>query len=112
MTRTNNLTTQTTHSASLAKRILLGAGLALILIAFFLLQAGEPNPAWPKFWMIRPLIIVTLAGAMGALFYHLMDPLRNMGGWRKISVNILCLIVYVIALWLGTVLGLDGTLWD
>lgn len=112
MTQTNNLTTQPIHSSSLSKRMLLGVGIALILITIFLLGVGEPNPAWGKLWMIRPLIIVSLAGAMGGVFYYFMDHLRYQGGWRKTLAYILSLIGYIIALWLGTVLGLDGTLWN
>ena len=112
MTPTKNLTTQLIHSSSLGKLMLLGAGISLILITIFLLGVGEPNPAWGKLWMIKPLIIVPLAGAMGGVFYYFMDHLRYQGGWRKALAYILSLIGYIIALWLGTVLGLNGTLWN
>jgi hypothetical protein len=61
--------------------------------------------------MLKPLIIVPAAGACGGLFYHLMDFLRRKGGWKKIAANLLSLVVFVVGLWLGAVLGLDGTLW-
>ena len=112
MTHKSHSTTSSLHSASLSKRMLQGAGIALILITIFLLTAGKGDPAWPKFWMLRPLIIVPLAGACGGGFYYFMDHLRHHGGWRKALAIILSLIVYLFALWLGTVLGLDGTYWD
>ncbi|HTF27465.1 MAG TPA: hypothetical protein VK625_01405, partial [Flavitalea sp.] len=74
--------------------------------------ARDPDPDWGKLWIIKPLIVVPLAGALGAVFYYFMDNLRYQGGGRKISAEILSLIVYVIVLWLGVVLGLDGTWWD
>jgi hypothetical protein len=49
---------------------------------------------------------------LGGAFYYLMDHLLYKGGWRKPMVYILSLIGYIIALWFGTVLGLDGTLWN
>ena len=112
MTQTKDLTTTPIHGASLSKRMLQGAGIALILIIIFLAGAGKPNPAWPKLWMIRPLLIVPLAGSMGGVFYYFMDHLRYQGGWRKVLAYILSLAGYIIALWLGTVLGLDGTMWN
>ena len=112
MTQTNNLLTQPINWISLGKRMILGALIALILISIFLLGAGEPNPAWGKLWMIKPLIIVPLAGSMGGVFYYLMDELSYQGGWRRILTNILSLIVFIIGLWLGTVLGLNGTYWN
>ncbi len=63
MTQSSNLTSQP-HQISLVKRMLAGAGMGLLLISLFLLSAGEPNPEWGKQWIIRPLIIVPLAGAL------------------------------------------------
>ena len=112
MTQQNELTTQPIHPATSTKRMLQGAGIALILIIAFLASSGEPDPAWPKFWMVKPLIIVPLAGAMGGLFYFYMDYLGHRGGWRKVLAIILSVVVYLIGLWMGTVLGLDGTMWN
>ena len=109
---TNNLTIQPIHPASLAKRMLLGAGIALILITIFLLGVRETNPAWGKLWMIKPLVIVPLAGATGGLFYYFIDNVFNQGGWKKALTIILSLLIYIIGLWLGFVLGLNGTLWN
>jgi hypothetical protein len=41
-----------------------------------------------------------------------MDHFRARGGWIKIVANIVSLLGFIIALWMGTVLGLDGTLWN
>jgi hypothetical protein len=112
MTQRNESQTQPIHTASLGKRMLQGAGIALILITIFLFGAGEPDPGWPRLWMLRPLVIVPLAGAMGGVFYYYMDHLRYQGGWKKALAIILSLMVYIIGLWLGTVLGLDGTMWN
>jgi len=100
------------NPALLTKRALIGAGIALLLMALFLLNVDEPNPAWPKLWFIRPLIIVQLAGAAGGAFYHIMDSNTSRKGWGRLLAIVISLIVYIIALWLGSVLGLDGTLWD
>jgi len=100
------------RSNLIAKRMLVGATLALILIAVFLYGVKNADPAWGKLWFLRPLIVVPLAGAMGGLFYHLMEGLRQRGGWSTIAANIISLLVYLFILWIGTVLGLDGTLWD
>lgn len=97
---------------ALAKAMLLGAGIAFILIALFLLGAGEPNPEWPEYWFIRPLIIVPIAGAMGGAFYYFMTLLASEGGWKRVLTIVGSLIGYIVVLWLGTVLGLDGTMWN
>lgn len=112
MTQNKNLTTLQIHPAPLGKRMLFGAGIALILISIFLLGVDNPKPEWGKLWMLKPLIIVPLAGAMGGIFYHFMDHLRYQGSWQKAAAYVLSFIGYVIVLWLGTVLGLNGTLWD
>ena len=112
MTQNNELRTQPTPPASLAKPILIGAGIGLILISIFLSGVDDPNPEWGKYWMIRPLVVVTLAGACGGAFYYFMDLLSSQGKLNKTVAVLLSLVVYVIGLWMGTVLGLDGTLWN
>lgn len=112
MTRRDESQNQPVHVASVGKRMLVGAGIGLTLISFFLLGAGEPAPHWPTLWWIRPLLVVPAAGALGGLFYYNMDPLRAQGGWRTAFAYILSLLVYLLVLWLGTVLGLAGTMWD
>lgn len=89
----------------------IGGAIGLTLIAIFLFGV-ESDPAWPEYWKIRPHIVVTLAGAGGGALWYFMNPLRRMGGWMWIVANFVSIIGFIIALWLGTVLGLDGTLWN
>jgi hypothetical protein len=112
MIQGNELQNRPIHPASVGKRMLQGAGMAFMLIIFFLVGVGAPDPSWPKLWMIKPLIMVPLAGALGGVFYYNMDPLRYQGGGRGTLAYILSLLVYLLVLWLGTALGLNGTTWD
>lgn len=108
----NNQSTQPLHPKPLLYRVLAGALIGLVLIALFLLSVKADNPAWPKYWKLRPLLIVPIAGGMGGVFYYFMDHFRASGGWIKTAANIVSLLGFMIALWMGTVLGLDGTLWN
>jgi hypothetical protein len=92
--------------------MLLGALIGLILISAFLITAGEPKPEWSKFWRIRPLIIVPLACACGGAFSYFMHHITYPGGWKRVLGIILSAIIFIIGLWLGTVLGLAGTYWN
>ena len=96
----------------MTKRALIGAGIALLLMALFLVGVDELEPHWPKLWFIRPLIVVQLAGAIGGAFYHIMDTEMPRKAWGRILAIVISLIVYILAFWLGSVFGLDGTLWD
>ena len=62
--------------------------------------------------MIRPLILVPFAGAMGGLVSFFMVQLADLNGWNKVLVNIFSVLVFIIGLWMGIVLGLNGTMWD
>lgn len=79
-------TTQPEQHGSLTKPMLAGGAIALILIAIFLLSAGESNPEWPKLWKIKLLVIVPLAGAMGSVFYYLIHHLSSIGLNKTIAV--------------------------
>ena len=111
MTQQNESQNQPIHPVSFVKPILVGAGIALLVISFFVFGVDEPHPEWGKFWMIRPLIITPLAGAVGGAFYSLMDYQSSRGFNRTLAI-LLSIVVYFIGLWLGVVLGLDGTMWN
>jgi hypothetical protein len=111
MTTKNNFTTPQINTASLGKHILAGALIGLTVIGAFLISAGEPNPEWGAYWRIKPLIMVPLAGATGgAIFYFMTN--RFPGGVARVIAAIFSVIVFIVGLWLGTVLGLNGTYWD
>jgi H+/Cl- antiporter ClcA len=93
-------------------RMLIGAVIALTVILIFVLGVDTPNPSWHKTWWVRPIIITPLAGAGGGLFFHFMYELGKNATWKKIVFRFIGIVAYIIALWLGTVLGLAGTLWD
>ncbi len=93
-------------------RMLAGAGIGLILISLFVFPIKDPNPAWGKFWMDRPLIVVPIAGAMGGLCNYFLIHFRYFIGINKIVAMILSAIVFIVGLWMGVVLGLVGTLWN
>ncbi|WP_428663107.1 potassium transporter KefB [Runella sp.] len=107
----NSNVVQPFYLNSLTKRMLTGAGIGLLLISLFLAGVNHPNPAWGKFWMVRPLIIVPLAGAMGGLCNYFIFRFRSLVGLNKAIAAIVSVIVFIIGLWLGIVLGLVGTLW-
>ena len=111
MTQTNNSTSQP-HQGSLLKRMLLGAAIGLCVIALFIFPGGEPNPSWGSLWMVRPLIVVPLAGAMGGLCNFFILHYHTQFGIHKIIAVIVSVFVFVVGLWLGIVLGLDGTMWN
>lgn len=96
----------------LIKRALIGASINLFLISFFLVGADYRDPSWPTLWFIRPLIVVPFAGAVGGVVFHLKDYISKVLEWNKGIVTVLCLLIYIFGLWMGMVLGLDGTYWD
>lgn len=103
---------QHAYPGILVKRMLLGAGLGLAVIGFFLLSVEHPDPSWPSSWMVRPLIVVPLAVAGAGLCFHFLDKYRYEHHWNKTVITILGFVGHLIALWMGMVVGLDGTLWN
>jgi hypothetical protein len=95
---------------ALITRMALGALIGLALISLFLMGA-ETKPEFPSYWRARPLIIVSFAGAVGGAFYYFMASRFN-SGTPRIIATIISLIVFIIGMWLGSVLGLAGTYWD
>ena len=98
--------------ATLARRMILGGGVGLFLIILFLSTADGNDPAWGRYWWIRPLVIVPLAGATAGVVYYLLDLLAQHRGWNRIIMGMFGFVLLFIALWLGSVVGLDGTYWN
>ncbi|MFT3687372.1 MAG: hypothetical protein QM783_21030 [Phycisphaerales bacterium] len=89
----------------------IGGIVAFVLIAAFIFPT-ETKPDWPEFWRIRPLIITPLAGAAGGACNYFIVGWFNQNGWNKAFAYSLSLMVFLIGLWMGIILGLDGTLWN
>ncbi len=112
MAQEDNIKTHPIHPSTLGKRMLVGAGISLLISLFFVLGVDDPKPEWHALWIVKPLLIIPAAGALGGAFFHFMDHLRYEGGWRLILANVLSVLVYLVVVWLGIVLGLHGTMWD
>lgn len=112
MVHTQNPQRPVSPAGSLAPVMLLGAGFALLAISFFVFGVDNTPPEWGRFWMIRPLIVTPLAGAIGGAVYHFLDHLRAGGKISRNVAVVLSLVIYLVGLWMGIVLGLAGTMWD
>lgn len=109
---TQHYADQQNASQSAAKKMLVGASAGLVLVATFLLMANNSNPAWGKLWMLRPLIIVPLAGAMAGLCNHLLLVFHRSIGLHKTIAVIISIIIGLVGLWMGFILGFAGTMWN
>jgi hypothetical protein len=100
-------------SPLLWKRVWVGAGIALLLITLFIFPSIlHPKPEWKSYWMLRPLLVVPIAGGVAAAIVHQLLGWQARHKWPKLLIYFICFLGYLIALWMGTVAGLDGTLWD
>jgi len=103
---------QLLFSKTLIKRALQGAGIAFILISIFILGtlAGDIKAGS---WIFIPITAVTVGGGFGGAFYSFMDLFRHHGGWKKVLVNIISVLVYFLALYLSLILALNAMgLWN
>ncbi|MGV3539360.1 MAG: potassium transporter KefB [Rufibacter sp.] len=111
MSQEHNPTAMPTHSISFIKPVLVGAGIAFLVISFFVFGADYTKPEWGEFWRIKPLVVTPLAGALGGACYAFLK-YQSSRGLNKTLALILGVLIYVIGLWMGVVVGLDGTMWD
>ena len=112
MTSHNFVKTQSLDTTTVFRRMLICWIIGLAVISFFIFGVDQPHPEWRDYWRIRPLIITPLATAMGALLFNAADVIRPTNDWARILVWFGSFLGFVVALWLGIVLGLDGTMWN
>lgn len=89
-----------------------GALMGLIIIALFVFPVTNPKPEWGTFWQIKPLLLTPLVTACGGAIFYFIKQWFLQKGWNSILAIVLGAVVFFISLWLGIVLGLNGTLWD
>lgn len=101
-----------TSPSSLAKSMLIGVIIAVLLMVLFLSGVQNADPSWGEYWKIRPLAVITFAGLMGGLCFYLITLYFANKGWNKFLAILISICVYIFGLWIGSVLGFDGTLWN
>lgn len=98
--------------ATLKKRAIIGATIGLVITFIFIISADKADASWSKLWFIKPLVLTPLATAVGGAFYYYIEQLFFFNGWKKALAIIIGLIGFVVSLWLGMVLGFNGTYWN
>lgn len=93
-------------------RVLAVAAVAVMIIVFFVSGVNDPNPSWGQYWMVRPLVLVPLAGAGGGAVFHASRIIIRGEGLKNGLALLVGVLAYIVVLWMGIVIGLDGTLWN
>lgn len=96
----------------LLKKMVPGALIGLALISFFIFSVDNPDPTWGNNWRVRPLILTPLVSAFGMLAFLLKDYIQPKTAGGKITVFLISTLAFIISLWMGIIIGLDGTLWN
>jgi hypothetical protein len=112
MTNQSNFTAGPIDKTSLAKHLIIGLVIGFAVISFFVFGVDYVKPEWGEYWRIRPLIITPLAGAAGGAVFYFMDYIGKQRGWSKAGIIAMSTVVAFVGLFIGVVLGLDGTMWD
>lgn len=112
MTALHHTTKEPINRKTLAVWMLLGALPAVSLMSLLVFGVDDPKPEWGPYWVIRPLVVITFAGATGGACLYFINRFFGNGVGRRIAAVVLSTIVYLFGLWMGTVIGCDGTLWD
>lgn len=94
------------------KSFLGGAIIGVTLVALYLAGADAPDPDWHALWWLRPLIVVGLAGAAAGFCFNVLTVWQTRNGWSRWPIYLLSALIALVAIWLGFVLGFNGTYWN
>jgi hypothetical protein len=87
----------------------LGASAPLALLLFIILTKEDVFESW----MLVPLTLIPLGGAVGGLFFYLMGFVWFPTGNKKLIAVIFSTIIYFVVLWLSAVIAFNFTgHWD
>ncbi len=88
-------------------RIVLGAGLAAILLTILFLLPGSRQVGTGG-WMLFSYLVVLTAGALGGLIYDSMQPMRDKGGIYFFLGITISILMYAVLLLLSSMMALNG----
>ena len=108
-----NQTMGTINKLSLAKAVIAGAIAGLLVISLFIFRLEGPAPEeWGKLWRLKPLLLTPLICAFGGACCYFVMHLSARGVIPKALAVILCVLGSIFTIWMGIVLGLNGTMWN
>lgn len=88
---------------------LLGASAPFSILLFIILTKEEVM----ELWMLVPLILIPMGGAVGGIFFYLMGFIWFPKGNQKLIAIIFSTILYFIAIWISSILAFNFTgHWD
>lgn len=88
---------------------LLGAFAPFSLLLFIILTKEDVLESW----MLIPLILIPLGGALGGIFFYLMGFVWFLTGRKKLIAIIISTILYFVAIWMSAVIAFNLTgQWD
>lgn len=102
----------TLHFSNALKFAIAGAVLALVLISILVFTVPNPNPEWGKYWYIKPLLITPFITSISGVCFYFINTKKTQSRLLNLLIFLSSVLVLFFFLWIGTVLGLDGTLWN
>ncbi len=112
MTQRNISNATRNNPAAYALPMIIGGTIAFIMICMLVFSVKEPRPEWGSYWKIQPLVVAPVVGALGGLFYFLVNYLGAKWGLNKYLTIVLGVLGLIISLWMSIVFGLHGTMWN
>lgn len=97
---------------AILQNMIFGFVIGLIMICAMVFSVNDPDPAWGVYWKIRPMIVTPVITAFGACSFFLKNIVHPKEASMKLLIFILSLLGFIMSFWIGTILGLDGTLWN
>jgi hypothetical protein len=108
MTKTNNFNQGTTLKR-LGLPALLGATAPFSLLTFIILSKEDMFESW----MLIPLLLIPMGGAVGGVFFYLMGFVWFPKGTQKLLAIIFSTLIYFVAIWISAVIVFNLTgHWD
>ncbi|MDA3614427.1 LrgB family protein [Polluticaenibacter yanchengensis] len=99
-------------AATIAKTMLTGLVTGLVIISLFVFTVNNPKPEWGNNWRMQPLLLTPLVVAFGSLVFFANRIFQPQNKTVKTLLLIGSIIAFVFSIWIGIIIGLNGTLWN
>lgn len=98
--------------AAIAKTMVIGLIFGLAIISLFVFTVSSPKEEWGNNWRMQPLILTPMIVAFGSLAFLANRIFKPQTKTAKTLLLIASIIAFIFSIWIGIVIGLNGTLWN
>ena len=100
------------YKRSFIKIVLLGFALGLFIASMLIHNVSFPKLSWGPNWYIKPMLVLSFVASIGSIPFYFANQYEASNHSKKILAYLGATLFLLFFIWIGIILGFDGTIWN